>query len=84
MNGTSTFYGCIYTYNGPDVNGAYYGSVILNGNADIYGSVIAYNVTRTLGNGTITYPSSGGGVPLPGEPILYWGIKQSWEEVNPL
>lgn len=80
MNGTMDFYGHIFAYNGPDKSGQYYGSVEVNGTGSISGSVIGWEVSRTTGNATITFQSTGGGEnPDPGD---FWGL-QSWEEVNP-
>lgn len=81
LNGTMDFYGHIFAYNGPDRSGRYYGSVEITGNGSIVGSVIGYNVTRTQGSATITFPGTGGGSnPDPGD---FWGFR-SWEEVNPV
>ena len=82
LNGTMDFYGNVYAYNGPTKSGQYYGSVQLNGTGNITGSVIAYDVTKMTGNAEITFQSGGGG-PVPGEPVLFYGFDQSWEEVGP-
>jgi len=83
MNGTMDFYGCIFAYNGPNKQGNHYGSVQINGTGNVYGSVIGYDVSRMTGNSTITFQSTGGGLE-PGDPVQYWGIGQTWEEVNPV
>lgn len=79
MNGTMDFYGHIFAYNGPDEEGDYYGEVEINGDGTIWGSVIAYDVSRTSGNATISFQTTGGGESDPGD---FWGV-QFWEEVNP-
>jgi hypothetical protein len=82
MNGTMDFYGMIEAYNGPDDSGNYYGTVVLNGNGTITGSVIAGTVNKAQGDLTITFPS-GGGSELPTDPSLFYQYR-SWEEVGAL
>jgi len=90
MNGTMDFYGNVYAYNGPDGAGDYYGSIKLLGDGNITGSVIGYDVAKTTGSATITFPSSGGtgaggsGGVIPGEPVLFYGFDSAWEELNAL
>jgi hypothetical protein len=77
--GASNFYGGVYAYNGP-TNGSYYGSIKINGNTNIYGSVIGYDIVRAAGDGTITFPSAGGGAIPPGEPGDFFGYVTYWSE----
>jgi hypothetical protein len=91
LTGTMDFYGNVYAYNGPDKFGQYYGTIKILGDGNMWGSVIGYDVQKTTGSAVITFPSSGGmgpgGAgpgPAPGEPILFYGFQQSWEELNAL
>ena len=84
LNGDMDFYGHIFAYNGPDSRGEYYGAVSLEGNGNITGSLIGWQVRKTLGSATVTFPSAGGGTIQPDEPILFYGFEQGWEELNPL
>jgi hypothetical protein len=89
--GTMDMYANIYAYNGPDGSGDYYGIIDILGDGNITGSVIGYDVRKATGSATITFPSTGGTGPggtgpgpALGEPILFFGFEQGWEEVNPL
>jgi len=89
LTGTMDFYGNVYAYNGPDKFGQYYGTIKILGDGNIWGSVIGYDVDKTTGSAVINFPSDGGigpggggPTPGPGEPILFYGFEQSWEEVN--
>lgn len=77
MAGTSTLRANVYVYN-KDVNGVGYGSIENSGTPDVYGSMLAYNVTLK-GTPTTAYVQ---GLDLPPN-NGYYGYYDSWLEINP-
>lgn len=65
----------------------YVGSVDMQGNIEVYGSVKAWDMEdkndSISGSVKITFPSGMSGVSA-GEGILYYGIKSPWQEVDPV
>jgi hypothetical protein len=82
MNGNMTLYGNVLAYNGSAATG-YYGSVKFDGNMTVYGSAIANDVLKGTGSGIITFETTAGQGPVPGDASYYYGFTNSWEEINP-